>query len=431
MSSIFFQVWTKYLVMYIYIQSRIKRREKTVEKFPLNKTIKIMEVLRQNVGIDMAKDSFVATFTVLLKGQIVNHKRTKKFQNNINGFEEFYNWCKKLQEKITAVNFTMEATGIYYECLAYYLFEKKLTVHVLLPNKAKKFAESLNIKSKTDKIDSKILGQMGAERVLEKWELSSKIYRRLRTLTRERQQIVEVRTMVKNQLHAEKHSGDPIKTTLTRMKNHIKYLSNKIEVIEKEITNLVSKDDFISEKVKKITTTPGLSFITVVTVIAETQGFSNISSIKQLISYAGYDVRIRESGKWKGKSRISKKGNSHIRRALYMPSLSAIQHSKTYGAFYERLKEKKEIKLIAITAVQRKLLGLIYILWKNDTEYIEYYEMKKSQIRKNIISGNDEPKLSFCFLRSKKSSEGRRSLTTQDRLRYKESPKAFFLQMQK
>jgi hypothetical protein len=39
--SIFFQVWTKYLVMYIYVQSRIKRREKTVEKFPLNKKIKL------------------------------------------------------------------------------------------------------------------------------------------------------------------------------------------------------------------------------------------------------------------------------------------------------------------------------------------------------------------------------------------------------
>lgn len=337
-----------------------------------------MEVLRQNVGIDMAKDSFAATFTVLLKGQIIKHKRTKKFQNNSNGFEEFYNWYKKLQDEKIPVNFTMEATGIYYESLAYYLFEKDMTVHVLLPNKAKKFAESLNVKSKTDKIDSKTLGQMGAERVLKKWEMSSKIYRRLRTLTREKQQIVEERTMVKNQFHAEKHSGDPIKTTLTRMKNRIKYLNSQIEAVEKELKNLVSKDDFISEKVKKITTTPGLAFNTVVAVIAETHGFSNISSIRQLNSYAGYDVSIRESGKWKGKSRISKKGNSHIRRALYMPSLSSIQHSKTYEAFYERLKEKKGIKLVAGTAVQRKLLGLIYTLWKNDTEYIENYEMKKA-----------------------------------------------------
>ena len=335
-----------------------------------------MEVLRQNVGIDIAKDSFVATFTVLLKGQLIKNRGTKKFQNNSKIFEEFLNWCKKLQEDDIAVNFTMEATGVYYESLAYYLFEKDETVHVLLPNKAKKFAESLNIKSKTDKIDSKMLGQMGVERVLEEWVLSSKIYRRLRTLSRERQQLVKEKTRIKNQFHAEEHTGDPIKTTIRRMKSHIKYIDKQINSIENELETIVSKDAYISKKIKKITTVPGLAFKTVVGVIAETQGFVNISSIRQLNSYAGYDIRIKESGKWKGKARISKKGNSHIRRIMYMPSLSAIQHSATYKSFYEKLNEKKQNGLISGTAVQRKLLGLIYTLWKNDTEYIENYEMK-------------------------------------------------------
>ena len=335
-----------------------------------------MEVLRQNVGIDIAKDSFVATFTVLLKGQLIKNKGTKKFENNHKGFEEFLNWCKKFQENNILINFTMEATGVYYENLAYFLFEKQHVVHVLLPNKAKKFAESLNIKSKTDKIDSKMLGRMGVERVLEKWVLSSKIYRRLRTLARERQQLVKERTRIKNQLHAEEHTGDPIKTTIRRMMNHIKYLDKQINSIEKELETVVSKDAYISEKVKKITTVPGLAFKTVVGVIAETQGFVNITSIRQLSSYAGYDISIKESGKWKGKARISKKGNSHIRQIMYMPSLSAIQHSATYKSFYERLNEKKQNGLISGTAVQRKLLGLIYTLWKNDSEYIENYEMK-------------------------------------------------------
>ena len=125
-----------------------------------------MEILKQNVGIDVAKDSFVATFTILLKDLIVKNKATKEFKNNSNGFENLYQWCKKLQEDNLEVNYTMEATGVYYESLAYYLYEKDVTVHVLLPNKAKKFAESLNVKSKTDKIDSKVLGQMGVERNL-------------------------------------------------------------------------------------------------------------------------------------------------------------------------------------------------------------------------------------------------------------------------
>ena len=337
-----------------------------------------MEVLRQNAGIDIAKDSFVAAFTVLLKGQIIKYKGIRKFKNNRAGFEDFLMWCKNFQQTGLLINFTMEATGIYYESLAYFLFEKEQVIHVLLPNKAKKFAESLNIKSKTDKIDSKMLGRMGVERVLEQWVLSSKIYRRLRTLSRERQQLVKERTRIKNQLHAEEHSGDPIATTMGRMKKHITYLDKQINSIEKELDSVVSKDTYISEKVKKITTVPGLAFKTVVGVIAETQGFVNISSIRQLSSYAGYDISIKESGKWKGKARISKKGNSHIRQIMYMPSLSAIQHSETYKSIYERLNEKKQNGLISGTAVQRKLLGLIYTLWKNDSDYIENYEMRKT-----------------------------------------------------
>lgn len=337
-----------------------------------------MEVLRQNVGIDIAKDTFAVAFTVLLKGQIIKHFGTKEFKNNKKGYDDFFKWCKKLQVGNIEVNFTMEATGVYYESLAYYLFDKEVAIHVLLPNKVKKFAESLNIKSKTDKIDSKVLGQMGAERVLDKWVLSSKIYRKLRTLSRERQQLITNRTVVKNQLHAETHTGDPIKTVITRMKNLIKYLNKQIVSIEKELKDIVSKDNYVSEKVSKITTIPGIAFLTAITVIAETNGFNNITSISQLSSYAGYDVSIKESGKWKGKARISKKGNSHIRKAMYMPFLSSIQFTETYRVFYDRVNKKKVSGLIAGTAIQRKLLGLIYTLWKNDTEYIENYEMKNA-----------------------------------------------------
>lgn len=337
-----------------------------------------MEVIRQNVGIDISKDSFVATVTVLLKGQLIKHVATRKFTNNKQGINEFYQWVEVHKSNTFSVSYTLEATGIYYESLAYFLFEKQEVIHVVLPNKAKKFAESLNIKSKTDKIDSKILGQMGVERVLFKWELSSMIYRQLRTLTRERGRLIKERTRIKNQLHAEACSAEPMKTTMRRMNSHIQYVNKHIKSIEKELEILIKTDDFVAEKVKKITTVPGLAFTTVVSIVAETQGFANTKSIKQLTSYAGYDIQIKESGKWKGKPKISKKGNSHIRSVLFMPSLSAKTHSKTLGKFYNRLNEKKQNGLISGTAVQRKLLCLIYVLWKNDTTYIEDYQHQKS-----------------------------------------------------
>lgn len=333
-----------------------------------------MDTFRQNIGVDVSKDTFVAAFTVLLTGQTIRIKGTKAFANNHKGFQELIVWGDKFRDKNLPISYTMEATGVYYESLAFYLWEKKVDIHVLLPNKAKRFAQSLDVKSKTDNLDAKALGQMGAERRLRPWVLTSAIYRRLRTLTREREELVKERTRMKNQLHAQNHSGEPVRTYITRHKNHIKYIDKQIVAVEKEIKALAKKDAVLSGKVKKITTTPGLGFITVVTVAAETNGFASINNVKQLTSYAGYDIKLRESGKWKGKTTISKQGNSHIRHAMYMPSISSISHAETYKRTYERINSKKQNGLISGTAIQRKLLGLIFTLWSKDTEYIDNYE---------------------------------------------------------
>jgi transposase len=108
----------------------------------------------------------------------------------------------------------------------------------------------------------------------------------------------------------------------------------------------------------------GVGMITAATIVAETNGFAAIESIKQLTAYAGLDVRISESGKWKGKSTISKCGNSYIRRVLYMPTLSKISNDEATKKAYQRLKEKKGIGMIAVVACMRKLLALMYTLWK-------------------------------------------------------------------
>lgn len=338
-----------------------------------------MNLLKQNVGVDISKDSFVATFAIMLQGQIIENKRTRNFRNTTKGITEFIEWVNKLKTPTLDLHVTMEATGVYYEELAYTLYELDNTiVHVLLPNIAKKYFESLNVKIKTDKVDSKILGQMGLERFLKPWVLSSKIYRNLRTLSREKGQLVKESTMVKNQLHAETHTAEPLKRTITRFKNRIKYLAKQIKSVEQDIDKVLASDNFVSDKVKIIKTIPGISTATIVGVIAETGGFVNIKSIKQLTSYSGYDVSIQESGKWKGKSSISKKGNSHIRRLMHMPTLSSIRYSKNHKSTYNRIIENKEYKMIGVVAMQRKILGLIYTLWKNDSEYIEDYQKNKT-----------------------------------------------------
>lgn len=94
------------------------------------------------------------------------------------------------------------------------------------------------------------------------------------------------------------------------------------------------------------------------------------NSVAQLVSYAGYDVVENQSGKRVGRSRISKKRNAHIRRALHMPALNVKRwHKPTFLALWERVYQRRKIKMVAYVAVQRKLLVLIYTLWKNGQIY--------------------------------------------------------------
>ena len=351
-------------------------------------------ILRQNVGIDVSKHKFDACITTIdIEGNI-SYKKSKKFNNNPEGYIKFLSWVEKEKNPALSVTFTLESTGVYHEGLAYFLHEKGQKISVLLPNIVKKFIQSLNIKSKTDKIDAKVLGRIGVERVLPLWKLSSKIYRELRKLTRERERLIGLRSRLKGYLEGEVHSGEPMDNIILRINILIESINKQIKDIEQELKEKVSSDAYVSERLSKVLTIPGVGFITAVTIIAETQGFDNFTSLRQLWSYAGYDVQQKQSGKYKGKTKISKKGNSHIRRAMYGPAMAIIRCSQTYKRFYEELVERKGNKMLALTAVQRKVLGLIRTLLKNNTEFIENYEEVKRNKENDTEQSNQETNVS-------------------------------------
>jgi transposase len=107
-----------------------------------------------------------------------------------------------------------------------------------------------------------------------------------------------------------------------------------------------------------------------VIILAETNGFELIRNKKQLTSYAGLDVKEKQSGtSVKGKTKISKRGNRQLRKAMHFPALVAIRHDEHYKELFARLVSRHGIKMKAATAVQRKLLELTYILFKNQTVY--------------------------------------------------------------
>lgn len=329
-----------------------------------------MNIIKHIIGIDVSKDSLSVAYGSLDFSQSVRTTSAKVFTNTAAGFKRLLVWAnKQKQDKTLPLSFLMEATGVYYENLAYYLTDHGCSVIVVLPNKAKYFARSLEIKSKTDSLDAIMLAKLGLSRQLSPWKPLTKALRQLKALCREHQATVESAAQLKNRLHAKKQAYDTSKSILKLLQSQIRYTQGVAKQIRADIEALVKKDSELKEKIDNITTLKGVGLMTAVSIIAETDGFSQIRNCKQLASYAGLDVVRNESGSLQHKTRISRKGNVHIRQAVYMSALSACRYNPHLKNLYVRLCTKNKPKMVGLIAVARKLLLLIYTLYKNNQPF--------------------------------------------------------------
>jgi len=327
--------------------------------------------LKYSIGVDISKDKFDACICAISLEQDVKVIGTRSFTNNPTGFDHLIGWVANKSKWDLETSFTMEATGIYYESLAWFLYRQDRYVSVVLPNKARKFMQSQGLKSKNDKIDSIGLARMGVVQRLERWQAPDEIFLQLRSLTRHRQSLQETRTVFNNQLHAIR-SGEFVDPFLVNQLNSmIDNLDQYIKEAEKEIKKAIGQYPEMQQKIEKITAIKGVGLLTVATVLAETNGFNLFRNQRQVVSYAGYDVVENSSGKHVGKTKISKRGNAHIRRILHMPGFCVVESEEpVFKTLYDRVYERTRMKMKAYVAVQRKLLVMIYVLWKNDREYI-------------------------------------------------------------
>ena len=336
-------------------------------------------VVKYSLGIDISSKTFDSNLSVIDSDQNVKVIASHKFANTPKGFAECDKWIRKYW-KLKAIRLTisMEATGVYYENCALFLFKKGYPVAVVLPNKAKKYMQSTGLKSKNDKIDAKGLARMGAEQSLKPWEPMTEFFYQLRELTRQHQSLQEHRTVLLNQIHANENGMFLNTMVMKQLKSLVGVIDKQIEATETAIEKHIASNSEVAVKVKKITKIKGLGILTVATLIAESNGFALFTTAPQLVSYAGYDVVENQSGNHIGKTRVSKRGNSRIRRALHMPALGVVRWEQTpFLNLFERTLEKHNLKMKSYVAVQKKLLVVIYALWKKNEEYDNNYLIKK------------------------------------------------------
>jgi transposase len=339
-----------------------------------------MTLIYQCVGIDISSKSFTACIGTQRTKVDQSFSEVVSFDNNTKGFNQLMRWVKKHYQLDSQLSFLMEATGVYHENLAHHLYRIGKVVHVVLPNTSKHYFLSLNIKSKNDFLDAKILSRFGLEGSHRSWKPAHPAFLKLRNLTRYQVQLQEQKTALRNIKHSKEASHSTEQFILKSNGKLIEQIEKQIKQCRKQIEELLISIPEIWAKVELLLTIKGVAITTIATIVAETQGFEHFRNAKQLASYAGYDVVEKQSGtSINGKTRISKKGNKYIRNALYFPAMVACRFNPDLKAMYLRIIQKKPSKMIGQVAIQRKLLLLMYALWKKNEAFREGYKKEVVQ----------------------------------------------------
>ena len=296
------------------------------------------------IGIDISKASFDVAYS--LKD---GHFYHKKFSNDPKGFNSF---MTLISEKDICV---MEASGPYYLKLAHYLYNHQICVSVVNPLQIKHFVRMRMVKAKTDKKDAMMIALYGKQEQPDPWTPDHVSVSKIQQIHTAIDGLHKQASLLVNQLEA--FSQNPNKDhelckVLNALLRSIKLKIRKLEDRMTDITTAHYQDTFLALK-----SIPGIGDKTAMMLIAITNNFTKFNSSKKLSAYIGLVPRIYESGtSIKGKGHITKMGNRHMRKLLYMCSWNAKRNNQQCMQMYQRLKEKgKPEKLIKI-AIANKLL---------------------------------------------------------------------------
>jgi transposase len=291
----------------------------------------------------------------------------REFANSASGHKELLVWLGKHNGPVRV---SLEATGIYSLDLALALdAAAQIEVAVLNPKLVNRFAQTLR-RSKTDAADAVVLAEYSQRMPFTAWQRPGAGHLRLRTIGRYIESLVVEQASLKNRLrNAESTATTPGAVRLD-LKQAQAALLRRLAKMRREALKLIQAEQGLRERFALLVSIPGIAEISALQILSELVLLPPGMTVRQWVAYSGLDPVHQISGTSVHKpSHISRAGNRHLRRALYMPTLSAVRYDPHLRAFYQALRERHKTGLQALMAVARKLLHAIYGIFKNGKPY--------------------------------------------------------------
>lgn len=382
------------------------------------------------IGIDISKykhDCFIATET----GEII--KDTFSFTNNQQGFIEFYDVLQSLDPSQTK-RIGLEATGHYGRNLKVFCDKHSYTYMEFNPFLVKKFSSSLTLrKTKTDKVDSRLLSMILLSVEYKVYPVKSYHIEEIKSLTRYYKTLVKKRSkevtnitnildyifpefkpffrnkFSKTALFILEHYQTPEKISNMNSKSHeklsgmskgrfsyakfiqLKLLAKETIGSSSEVLNAQLQSslciynsfqveiDSIFDKLLELSksinspvfTIRGVGPISALSIISEYQNFISFNSPAAMLSYAGLEPSVIQSGTIEKTGRMVKRGSGYLRETIMNVAPYFMMYNPTVYEYYHKKRNEGKAHRVALTHVAKKLIRIIFHLVKNDEPFDE------------------------------------------------------------
>ncbi len=287
---------------------------------------------------------------------------------------------KLATKRSAAAQVVLESTGTYGLDLALALHRaKRIEVMVANPRAIANFARASLQRSKTDRLDAETILEFAIRMPFEAWSPPAPHILELRALSRRIEAMSNTVVQEKNRLHANDQSEALSEFVKQDIREFVDLLGSRITRLRKQALLVIEQSQDLAKAFAHITSIKGIADASGIAILAELAVLPPDMTTRQWVAHAGLDPRQYQSGTSVHKpARISKTGNAHIRRALFMPALVAVQWEPHIKAFYEHLLERRKTKMQANVAVMRKLLHAIHGMLEHDQDFVgeKFFAMK-------------------------------------------------------
>lgn len=342
-----------------------------------------------NLGCDVHKN-YTTTSFIDEDGKVID---TSSFSNNI---RELKNLLKRFPgEEFAAVLEAGLNWGLIYDMLESIPEVKKVALA-----HAPRVKAIASAKIKTDKIDSKILGQLLNSNLIPEVWVPCKEVRILKDMVRFRAFVVKVKTMIKNRTHdvlRKSHINPPevkdifgkygrmwleeIKLTDDRMDKLLRYhlkLKDTFEEMEKELKKWINKEMKTNEDLRLVKTIPGIRDVFGPIIVLEIDDINRFPDPPHLHSYSGLVPSTHSSGNTYYHGKLIK-GNRWLRWAFIEGAHTSVRVSPYFRRYYCRVKRKAGSQGASV-ASGRKLATIVYRILKEKRPYVEEYKVNKTKV---------------------------------------------------